>query len=374
MVQLGEVSGPTKNGIRNQIEEQARSMGADGIIYKDIADNQMQHQFIAKTLNPDTKVTVVTNEVYQGVKPYLQRNYLGNTKLKGFSYNDLPQEKYVYNNKTGDFDVIAPKKEWIQKGENELVPDYFVSPEERQRLIDSGLTPEEAQDILDVRWLNSIEAYPGKLRNLGENTFGDAQNINGRAFIRYNSRKGARASLNDAKTTLNTVFHELGGHGSSLNIGHGTQTIPVNMKDILMKIYEHNESLRPKLKPFYQAVKDGKFNLAKTIAEKEGIELSSLKGSSGEIDFNNLQNFIKYMEENQEYSARAIGTNMSNHYGMPNGWNETQLRDIFTKESVDNLLKNVWNAGIPLTIGGYTLNNVPQRKQGGKLTINNQQI
>ena len=55
-IQLGEVKGRTKNGIRNQIERDAQEQGADGIIFKGIADNQMQNQFIAKTLNPDTKI------------------------------------------------------------------------------------------------------------------------------------------------------------------------------------------------------------------------------------------------------------------------------------------------------------------------------
>lgn len=55
-IQLGEVKGRTKNGVRNQIERDAQEQGADGIIFKGIADNQMQNQFIAKTLNPDTKI------------------------------------------------------------------------------------------------------------------------------------------------------------------------------------------------------------------------------------------------------------------------------------------------------------------------------
>ena len=55
-IQLGEVKGRTKNSIRNQIERDAQEQGADGIIFKGIADNQMQNQFIAKTLNPDTKI------------------------------------------------------------------------------------------------------------------------------------------------------------------------------------------------------------------------------------------------------------------------------------------------------------------------------
>ena len=60
MVQVGDI--PTQPGVknttRNSIEQQARSMGADGIIYQDIKDNQLAHQHIAKTLHPDVKVNV----------------------------------------------------------------------------------------------------------------------------------------------------------------------------------------------------------------------------------------------------------------------------------------------------------------------------
>ena len=68
-IQLGEVRGRTKNGIRNQIERDAQEQGADGIIFKGIADNQMQNQFIAKTLNPDTKInrSIESNDSKQNV-------------------------------------------------------------------------------------------------------------------------------------------------------------------------------------------------------------------------------------------------------------------------------------------------------------------
>lgn len=56
-IQLGEVKGRSKNSIRNQIERDAQEQGADGIIFKGIVDNQMQNQFIAKTLNPNVKIT-----------------------------------------------------------------------------------------------------------------------------------------------------------------------------------------------------------------------------------------------------------------------------------------------------------------------------
>lgn len=302
---------------------------------------------LGKAINGLIRLGKVAYNTYKATGTKLGKNLLGNSSKKGFNYNDLPTEKYTYNDKTGNWDIDAPKKEWVQKGENELVPDYFVSPEEQQRLIASGLSPEEAVEIMQTRLINSINARPGIFRNLGKNTYGESRVSGGYAQPVYNNRKEVKASLNDAKTTLNTVFHELGGHGSSLN----GELSSFKLDNPLVKIMMHNESLRPQLKPFYQAVKNGDFKLAEKLAPKDG----SLKGINGTYDFKELQKFIKYMEENQEYSARAIGANMSNHYGMPNGWNEQQLREYFTEESVNNLLKNVWNYGMPLTIGGYTL-------------------
>jgi len=61
MVQVGDIRTTGKNNLRNQIEREAQSMGADGIIYQDIRDNQLSHQHIAKTLNPDVNVQVRPN-------------------------------------------------------------------------------------------------------------------------------------------------------------------------------------------------------------------------------------------------------------------------------------------------------------------------
>lgn len=75
-IQLGEVKGKTKNSIRNQIERDAQEQGADGIIFKGIADNQMQNQFIAKTLNPDTKIlnrSIESNDSRSNI--YVQDKY-----------------------------------------------------------------------------------------------------------------------------------------------------------------------------------------------------------------------------------------------------------------------------------------------------------
>ena len=79
MAQVGEISTAGKNATRNLIERQAQSMGADGIIYQGIKDNQLENQTIVKTLNPDQRVNVskiIENDPYINISeqrlPYLE--------------------------------------------------------------------------------------------------------------------------------------------------------------------------------------------------------------------------------------------------------------------------------------------------------------
>ena len=46
LIQTGELTGPTKNGLRNAIVRRARKNGADAVFFDGIADNQLQNQQI----------------------------------------------------------------------------------------------------------------------------------------------------------------------------------------------------------------------------------------------------------------------------------------------------------------------------------------
>lgn len=79
MVQVGEIPTSAKNATRNAIERQAQSMGADGIIYQGIKDNQLENQTIVKTLNPDQRVNV--SEIIEN-DPYQITKILDNEKIR----------------------------------------------------------------------------------------------------------------------------------------------------------------------------------------------------------------------------------------------------------------------------------------------------
>lgn len=46
LIQTEELTGPTKNGLRNAIVRRARKDGADAVFFDGIADNQLQNQKI----------------------------------------------------------------------------------------------------------------------------------------------------------------------------------------------------------------------------------------------------------------------------------------------------------------------------------------
>ena len=64
LIQTGEINGATKNSMRNKIVKRARKLGADGVLFDGIADNQLQNQKILMAFdNSDIKhlSTSITN-------------------------------------------------------------------------------------------------------------------------------------------------------------------------------------------------------------------------------------------------------------------------------------------------------------------------
>jgi hypothetical protein len=135
----------------------------------------------------------------------------------------------------------------------------------------------------------------------------------------------------DEESTYGNVLHELGGHGATMGYKPGKysnineraakwyQNAMTEWSPYHQDIYKHNSSLKPVRKPEYIKIDDP---------------------------------HISYLENVDEYSARARAANID-----PKGSNRddfSELYKYFTKESVDNLLKNVWNYAAPMTIGGLT--------------------
>ena len=123
MVQVGDIPAASgmKNATRNVIEQQAKELGADGIIYQDIKDNQLAHQTIAKTLNPDVELSVSrqrylpndAKQLEQAQQVLLKSNPRRTGKSVGQNVNGIVEvepKQYKYSNSTFLPEVIGSDK------------------------------------------------------------------------------------------------------------------------------------------------------------------------------------------------------------------------------------------------------------------------
>lgn len=241
--------------------------------------------------------------------------------------------------------------EGLRQGEEEVL-NYLGSDKHIQRIMESDVSKEEATKIAQEMQDNALTAegfidYPLSTGRggivLGEYT----SDLGSLPYsYRYPSKFTFKPKYNirpflGKDWTRREVHHEYGGHGATLgydpNMWSEDPKIQQIYENVMSKwsphykqIYKHNSSLKPERLPEYQDISDEK-----------------------------TRKFIEYLEQTDEYSARARAENIE---AGNDDFNE--LYKYFTKESVDRLRDNVWMF-LPLTLGtGLYLNS---DKQGGKL-------
>lgn len=143
LIQTGELSGPTKNGLRNAIVRRARRDGADAVFFDGIADNQLQNQQILFAMdNADIG--------YRGMvgTPFKQGNWqspksIRNQVLNGHLKGDDAIQMFK------DYGVVSiPANSKIYSDIQKLVPEA----RERYGLVGhSGITDDEIAGSLYKR-------------------------------------------------------------------------------------------------------------------------------------------------------------------------------------------------------------------------------
>ena len=84
LIQTGEINGVTKNSMRNKIVKRARKLGADGVLFAGIADNQLQNQRILMAFdNSDIR--------------HLNTSLTNPSKLTNAQWDDLYNKAIVNN-------------------------------------------------------------------------------------------------------------------------------------------------------------------------------------------------------------------------------------------------------------------------------------
>lgn len=221
----------------------------------------------------------------------------------------------------------------------EKVLDYLRSPKFINRIKQQGL--KDAEQIAKEMHDNAL-ITEGKFEtptfSTGTGGFTVGEYDNGfyhKTQFTGPSKKGFNPIYNiyphlGLQDTFDTVIHEFGGHAATLGYIPNRYSIPKanqwyesTMKEWFphyRQVYEHNAKLKPIRKPEHKDSKDP---------------------------------YISYLEEVDEYSSRARAENIGD--GGREDFNT--LYQYFTKESVDNLLKNVIGIGTPLYIGAKIKSN-----------------
>lgn len=228
-IQLGEVKGRTKNGVRNQIERDAQEQGADGIIFKGIADNQMQNQFIAKTLNPDTKInrSIKSNDSRSNV---IVRDKYGWKELSYPAYiNNVWNKLKAKGIKTDPFDRSNTNQETLMNFFNKgFTPVFKLYPQANLKA--------HAQEILR-RMRNfglDVDNTMGELPLYGKRSIKDLVTLNaGRtSYVGYYNKPGFTGTffhnngtsivdpgypedgVSPLQSIVSTMHHERNMHGT----------------------------------------------------------------------------------------------------------------------------------------------------------------
>lgn len=248
-------------------------------------------------------------------------------------------------------------RQQIEKATTQGVKDlleYFNSPEYKRRLIKSGASKAEAEQISKFK-MNNVKAAKTELYDdFRDARFGHTyiDEPTGTTMVNINAN-----AANTSKLARETTWHE-GAHASLNNYSQslkaqfqsgGKDVLPVTWRKytenspIYDRISKHNFELMPELKPSWKAFLENDMEAFNKLASPEDLQVLKDYGNVGTRDF------LEYMNTEQEVGARAIAVNVGEFTGQPAEWNPKQLKMFYTKESLDKLKEGVWSL-----IGAYT--------------------
>lgn len=184
-----------------------------------------------------------------------------------------------------------------------------------------------------------------KLKFLGNGTIGES-------YVPYNAKEYNREIRIDPNTKVDlkyTGVHEA-AHASTLNYTpvkekeHFKELFPEELQPLLDKQLANAKKLADQLEIDPKRYK----KYIDVIAEKRNLSTQDAKDL--------IDNWISYLKDPGEARARGLAAVA---YGrtkdIPREVDEGQ--NVFTKESLDNLYKNIFSIGVPIGVGLYATQN-----------------
>ena len=324
MVQIGDIPAQGKNNMRNYILREAEQSGADAVKFQGIKDNKTSNQNVTFIFDPTTSTTM---------------------PLKNQSLLDSPEYRQLQ---------LQRIWEEVDSGRR-FLREYLKSPKWGERA-SKHMSRQEAFKLghFESQLLSSHNPPEGfkplhsrlKLLNNG---------ASGQSVMPYKSKQSYREiqiDPNNAVAPRYTGVHE-SAHMSNLNY------TPFNG-------YKHYKELFPEE---LQPLLDKQLANAKKLADqleidpkryKESVDFVAKSRNISTQDAKNLiDNWILYLKDPGEVRARglaAVAYSRTMHTkDIPKEVDGGQ--GIFTKESLDNLYRNIFSIGAPIGVGLYATQN-----------------
>lgn len=324
MVQIGDIPTQGKNNMRNYILREAEQSGADAVKFQGIKDNKASNQNVTFIFDPTASTTM---------------------PLKNQSLLDSPEYRQLQ---------LQRILEEVDSG-RKFLREYLKSPKWRERA-SKHMSRQEAYNLgnFESQLLSSHNPPEGfkplyprlKLLNNG---------AAGQSVMPYKSKQSYREIQIDPNNVVApryTGVHE-SAHASNLNY------TPFNGYKNYKELFP--EELQPLL--------DKQLANAKKLADqleidpkryKESVDFVAQNRNISTQDAKNLiDNWILYLKDPGEVRARglaAVAYSRTMHTkDIPKEVDGGQ--GIFTKESLDNLYRNIFSIGAPIGVGLYATQN-----------------
>ena len=324
MVQIGDIPAQGKNNMRNYILRESEQSGADAVKFQGIKDNKTSNQNVTFIFEPTISTTM---------------------PLKNQSLLDSPEYRQLQ---------LQRIWEEVESG-RKFLREYLKSPKWGERA-SKHMSRQEAYNLgnFESQLLSSHNPPEGfkplhlrlKLLNNG---------ASGQSVMPYKSKQSYREIQIDPNNAVDpryTGVHE-SAHMSNLNY------TPFNG-------YKHYKELFPEE---LQPLLDKQLANAKKLADqleidpkryKESVDFVAQNRNISTQDAKNLiDNWILYLKDPGEVRARglaAVAYSRTIHTkDIPKEVDGGQ--GIFTKESLDNLYRNIFSIGAPIGVGLYATQN-----------------
>lgn len=324
MVQIGDIPTQGKNNMRNYILRESEQSGADAVKFQGIKDNKTSNQNVTFIFEPTISATM---------------------PLKNQSLLDSPEYRQ-----------LQLQRIWEEADSGRrFLREYLRSPKWGERA-SKHMSRQEAFNLGHFEsQLLSLHNPPEGFKPLHLRLKLLDNGASGQSAMPYKSKQSYREiqiDPNNAVAPRYTGVHE-SAHASNLNYTpfdgykHYKELFPEELQPLLDKQLANAKKLADQLEIDPKRYKES----VDRVAQNRNISTQDAK--------NLIDNWILYLKDPGEVRARglaAVAYSRTMHTkDIPKEVDGGQ--GIFTKESLDNLYRNIFSIGAPIGVGLYATQN-----------------